>query len=747
MHYRKIIWIALWAVFAHLSQTYSQNLPHNSHITHVDKPFLQEFSIKYTGTENDLKFLEVSSDRNGVIQVLTDKGLFRTHAGEMLYPGSLVPDRTYLPMKDKNLMGMKTIDHQFVYLDDRAVFSNAWTGSRYVDHTIENASLFEKGMDFTFLISDGLSLELVQEDKVLWKGQIPEGSILDMQFDEQRNVFYLLSVNGVFSYSPLNHTLEKIINGTDFTCFDLRKLNNRLVIGTKKGYFEVDLIHKSKIGETNESLPWPELNVVKEINGLLWFGSERGAFMLKEDGMFNYYDGMRWLPGEKVVQINEGTKDEVLILTDKGLGKLVFTHQTLAEKAHYYGQQVRSRHIRYGFNATLEGMDFGNVDTGRLGDSDNDGLWTSMYLAGEVFRYAVTGEREALQNVKESLDAMERLYTINPIPGFPSRSFSRSGYIPQLSDPERWQHSEDPEWDWKATTSSDEAIGHLFVFGVIAELIKEEGIRAKAIQLMDELMQHIVDNDWYLIDYDGQPTTWGRWHPDYVNGFATMVGDRKLNSSNIIAMLQTAYHFTNKEIYMEKALMLMNDHGYLENLMRPMEEIGKAEEGSDDWAAMLSESWNHSDDEMYFLGYWGLYRYAFDEELKNNYRKAIKDHWESERPEKEGLWNIFTAMVSPGEFDLEEAIWYLKEYPLDLINWTVKNSHRKDIELLDPNFRKQRTAKVLPPDELSIRRHNANRFELDGGNNGASENSAGDIWLLPYWMGRYLGVISEPVTN
>ncbi|MEX2564398.1 MAG: hypothetical protein WD431_00475 [Cyclobacteriaceae bacterium] len=747
MYYRKIIMMTLWAVFALFNNTFSQHLPHDSKMTHVDKPFLQEFSIKYQGTVNGLKYLEVNEDRNGVIQVLTDRGLFRTHAGEMLYPGKLVPDRTYLPMKDKNLRSIKTIDNQFVYLDDRAVFSNAWAGSLFVDHSLENAFLFEKGNDFTFLISDGLAMELVQKNKVIWKGQIPEGSILDIHFDEQRNYFYLLSGNGVFSYSPVTHTIEKLIEGSDFTCFDLRQVKNRLVIGTKGGYFEVDLISNDKIGETNESLPWPVLTTVKEINGLLWFGSERGAFLLKEDGTFNYYYGMRWLPGEKVVQINKGSKDEVLILTDKGLGKLVFNYQTLAEKANYYDRQVRSRHIRYGFNATLEGMDFGNVDSGRLGDSDNDGLWTSMYLAGEVFRYAVTGSMEALQNVKESLDAMERLYTINPIPGFPSRSFSRSGYIPQLSDQERWQHSEDPEWDWKATTSSDEAIGHLFVFGVIAELVEVEGIRSKAIRLMDDLMQHIVDNDWYLIDYDGQPTTWGRWHPDYVNGFPSMVGDRKLNSSNIVAMLQTAYHFTKKDIYKEKAFMLMNDHGYLENLMRPMEEIGKAAEGSDDWAAMLSESWNHSDDEMYFLGYWGLYRYAFNDELKSKYCKAIIDHWEAERPEKEGLWNIFTAMVSPGEFDLEEAVWYLQEYPLDLINWTVKNSHRKDIELLESNFRRQSTEKVLPPDELSIRRHNANRFGLDGGNNGVSESSAGDIWLLPYWMGRYLGVISDPMTQ
>lgn len=369
---------------------------------------------------------------------------------------------------------------------------------------------------------------------------------------------------------------------------------------------------------------------------------------------------------------------------------------TLADKANYFDKQARSRHIRNGFNATLSGMKHGNLSTGYLSDSDNDGLWTSMYLGGEIFRYAVTKSEDALQNCIEALDAMERLYTINSVVGFPSRSFERRGYIEVLSDPERWQHAEDPEWDWKSTTSSDEAIGHIFAMGAFAELIDVEPYRTRAVKIIDQLMQHIVDNDMYMVDFDGKPTTWGKWNPEYVNARPIMVGDRKVNSSNIVAMLQTAYYFTKKEIYKEKAFELMNEHGYLENLMRPMNEISKAPEDADDWSKMLSGSWNHSDDEMYFVGYWGLYRYAFNDELKAKYKEAIIDHWQAERPEKDGLWNLFTALVS-NNFDLENAAWYLREYPMDLIGWDIKNSHRKDIVLLEPNFRGQTTEEVLLP--------------------------------------------------
>ena len=241
----------------------------------------------------------------------------------------------------------------------------------------------------------------------------------------------------------------------------------------------------------------------------------------------------------------------------------------------------------------------------------------------------------------------------------------------------------------------------------------------------------------------GKPTTWGKWHPDYVNTRLEMVGDRKLNSSNIISMLQTAYHFTQKDIFKEKAYELMEDYGYLKNLMKPMREIGPAPEDAEDWDKMLSESWNHSDDEMYFLGYWGLYRYAFTDSLRALYKEAILDHWEIERPEKEGAWNIMTAMTGVENYDREAALWYLREYPLDLIDWDIQNSHRGDLMFMEENFRGQTTEVVLPPDERPIRRHNANTFQLDRvGGKGRREYSSGDIWLLPYWMGRYLDVIS-----
>lgn len=712
------------------------NAPRGNQPVHEDIAFLQDFSRKYNRVDS-VKLFDVCSDRNGVIEIATSQNLYKPDAGEFLYPGSLVPERYYRPIADKKISGVSVYRQQFVYVDDKAVLSNAWAGNLYVTHTLPRAWMLAGGADFDFLVSDGTSLQYLKDSTAVWTGKCDQ-PVLAMLFDASRNRFLLLSQGAIFSFSPTEKTLTEVFRDAGLTCFTLAP-NDALAVGTRDGYVLLDREDFGQKGERQRRLPWTELTAIREIKGSLWFGSTRGAFMERSDGKFNYYAGKRWLPSDNVVDIEPGPDSSVLVLTDRGLGQICFKKMTLREKADYFEAQVRKRHIRHGFNATLGYMKDGNLGTGSLEDSDNDGLWTSMYMGAEVFRYAVTKSEDALQNLRESMDAMERLYTINGVKGFPSRSFERRGY---KYDDEPWRRASHPEWDWKSTTSSDEAIGHMFIFGAMAELVDDADLRRRAIVMMDSLMQHIVDHDMYLVDWNGEPTRWGRWNPEYVNARPPMVGDRKINASNIVSMLQTAYHFTNKEVYKEKAFELMTRYGYYENLMRPFSEIGQAPPDADQLSRNLSEGWNHSDDEMYFLGYWGLYRYAFNDTLKTKFREAILDHWQIERPEKEGAWNIFTALTGTKDFDLGEAIWYLQEYPLDLIHWRMTNSHRHDIEKVEPNFRRQTIREVLPPDELPINRHNANRFQLDGGDGGSSEYSAGDIWLLPYWMGRYLGVIS-----
>jgi hypothetical protein len=502
-------------------------------------------------------------------------------------------------------------------------------------------------------------------------------------------------------------------------------------MGTSDGYvrLEPDLSDHSPM-ETE--LPCTDITCIRAIGEKTWFGTPQGAFALRPNGQIDYYGSKRWLADDAVVDIQPGPEQSVLILSQGGLSIVHFRAMTLADKAEHFDKAMRQRHIRYGFNSALALSVPGDLSSGALIDTDNDGLWTAMYLAGELCRYAVTKSDEALRNCYESFEAMERLSEITGIPGFPARTFERPGY--EVADKSRWHATPDGRWMWKGTTSSDEIVGHFFAYTLFAELAPDEVWRKRAVALMDAIMDHIVRHNWYLLDYDGKPTQWGRWHPEYVNQFPRQVGDRRLNSAEIVSFLQAAYHFTGKEIYRRKAFELLNDHGYLDNILIPIRELARVS-GID-----LTTEWNHSDDELAFLTYWNLYRYAFTPQLREQYRGAIRAHWESERPEKNPLWNFIYAATGAEEFDLQESIWTLQHFPLDTIGWTVRNSHRKDLDFLPAGFRGQTTKAVLPPDERPMSKHNGNAFRLDGGD-GGREEFAPDIYLLPYWLGRYLGVI------
>ncbi|MCG8309253.1 MAG: hypothetical protein MI975_17805 [Cytophagales bacterium] len=723
---------------------------------YLDTPYLQDYAIKYHAESDDLEFKKVFTDRNDVIQVLTSGGLYRPSNGHFQYPGLLKPDKTYLPMADKLLSDMCVYRRQFVYLDHEAVFSNAWAGKLFSRHEFPSADMVCAGSDAEFMISDGTGLRLIVDSETIWASKSDLESIRDIKYDQGDKTFFILSEGAMHAFSKTTKRLDKIIGGSGFTCFELLP-DNSLVIGSNDGYRKYSLAG-SPMGEKMTKLPWTEITAIKSIDGKLWFGSTKGAFMLKEDGKFNYYYGLRWLPGEKVIHISGGPEKSVLILTDKGLGQICFEEMTLEDKAMRYEKQVRQRQIRYGINSNVTRLKNHDLSTAENRVADSDNLWTGMYLGSQLFRYLATGSEEARQNCYEAFEAMERMHEINGIPGLFGRSFERRGYqefkkefrsyvenywYEGYQGTVSWRHADDPEWDWRASASSDQTVGQIFSLILVAEYMDDEAWKQRAIRLLDGLMAYIVENDFCLIDYNGMPSLWGRWHPAYVNRFDTMIGDRKICSSNIIAFLQAAYRFTGKELFKEKAFYLMNEHGYLENLARPVSEIGHAPKDADAWSKMLSNGWNHSDDEMYFLAYWALYPYALNDTLKAIYREAIRDHWELERPEKNSLWNFCYAMTGAAEFDLEESIWHLKEFPLDMVQYETRNSHRKDIEFMEPGFWGQTTGEVLPPDERPELKHNRSLFKLDAGDR-QSELSAGDTFLLPYWMGRFLGVISGP---
>src|SRR5439155_18900807 len=173
-----------------------------------------------------------------------------------------------------------------------------------------------------------------------------------------------------------------------------------------------------------------------------------------------------------------------------------------------FEERIHSRHDRYGLVASSHLAVAGDLSSNRMHDSDNDGLWTSIYAAAECFRYAVTKSPEALANARKSVEAVLFLEEVAGRRGFPARSYLRKGdTMPRGGE---WHWTADGQYYWKGDTSSDEIVGHFFIFSIAYDLLPDAELKKRISETAKRIMDHIIEHDYNLIDLDGKPTLWGR---------------------------------------------------------------------------------------------------------------------------------------------------------------------------------------------------------------------------------------------
>ncbi|MCB0853836.1 MAG: hypothetical protein KDD63_16540, partial [Bacteroidetes bacterium] len=478
--------------------------------SYQDTPFIQDYAEKFALTsQENVSLLQVKSDRNKVVNILSSDGLLQP------FEKKLRPDIRFRPLTDMKLIAFTTYQDQFVYLTDKAVVSNAWAGTFYFDHGIENPSQFAIGSNFETLITSNNGLTFFQNKTKTWEQVIDQLKPQEVIYDGKNERYFILTSKELFQFQPREKELTKVYTGESLTALTL--FNDKIVVGSMNGLVELDA-SSFQAGSLNQKLPWTEITSLKTIHNELWIGSTKGAFKLRSDGKYDYYASKRWLVDDHIVDMAEGPDQSVLLLSQTGLSKIHFVEMTLAEKAEHFQEIQRLRHVRYGFSSEIRLEEPGDLSTAVLRDTDNDGLWTSMYLAGELFRYAVTKSEDAKQNAYEAFEAMERLTAISGIHGFPARTYEIDEYQSSDNDPDMpeekkiWRKAdqEDIRWRWKSTTSSDESCGHFFVYALFAEIAPDQEWRDRAIHQIKIQMDHIMENDWYLVTWNGQPTQWGR---------------------------------------------------------------------------------------------------------------------------------------------------------------------------------------------------------------------------------------------
>ncbi|MEQ8422735.1 MAG: two-component regulator propeller domain-containing protein [Arenibacter algicola] len=509
----------------------------------------------------------------------------------------------------------------------------------------------------------------------------------------------------------------------------------------------------AKIGEKRPEDGITNANVTavaKGPDGSMWVGTQYGITrFIPGEKEYSVRLGRRWLVDDAVTDIAFDQQGNAWVATANGVSAIKNRKMTLEDKADYFYDKLIRRHVREPWIIARSKLVVpGDTTTIQPEDDDNDGEFTSNYLAMESFRYATTKNPEAKERAKKAFDFLHFLRevtgedgffarTIIPVSWEQSHDMNRTYTERELAEAiienprqkpveKRWHVSKDGKWKWKGDTSSDEISGHLFGYYCYYNLVADAKEKKRVADHFSKIMDHLIENDFNLVDVDGTHTKWGVWSPNILNHNPDWAPERALNSLELLAFLKFTHHITKKEKYQKEYLKLIKEEGYLENAKT---------------LHNTNPSW-----ETYFDIFLSLYMYPTlinyedDPELKREYYDHLEQWFNKHKKAKSPMINFTYNFLTGGDEELDNSIAFLKDAPLDLVDWYVDNAQREDLKVVRQPILEELQTALRPPSEYRTMRWDQNPYVAVSGD--PSQEKEPVYWLLPYWMGRYLNLIS-----
>lgn len=273
---------------------------------------------------------------------------------------------------------------------------------------------------------------------------------------------------------------------------------------------------------------------------------------------------------------------------------------------------------------------------------------------------------------------------------------------------------------YKGDTSTDEMIGHLFLYKLAYDILGHEDAEIRQIiaDTTQNFAQHLSDNEYMLVDGTGQPTTWGKLNRDYFYTYRWGAPSSPLTASVLLTAFKVAAYCTGQQKWEDEYRLLltegaylygdiMNTHSkrdreFLDKYAAPMlggalggNTLSQALEGyglNAEMGFLLRMFAQYSDEEMAMLAFYTLFQLESDPETLEVYRGALDQWWnESIKYSENPLWYYIYQLSRPGETVtdaygnniLETAAWSLSRHPIDTRRWTASNDARDDIVLID----------------------------------------------------------------
>ena len=466
----------------------------------------------------------------------------------------------------------------------------------------------------------------------------------------------------------------------------------------------------------------------------IWIGTSKGAVLHRpyvEGRRWFYRQGPRYLPGDHVQAIALAPEGmPAYFLTDHGVGRIIAVTTTLERKARAIERLVNERHRRFGLVADCTLDNARKPTSHMIGDNDNDGLWTAYHVTAMALCYGATKEAAAKASARESMYALYLLQNASGTPGLVARSVLPVE-LGKMRD-RQWQPTPNGKFYWKSDTSSDEIDGHYMAFYAYYEHIARHDPVEKelCIRQVRAMTDYIVDHNYQLIDWTGKRTRWGFWNPESLNDDPEHYLENGLNSLQMLSFLKVAHYVTGDAKYDTHYQKLIREHGYLGNTLLTKK--------------VFPDEDNHSDNQLGFVAWYPILQLERDPVIRAALLHGVRRHYEVVRAENSAFFTFVYATADSDYANLAGAIENLRQIPTDRRLWRQENSHRADVVFAPRanRFGRRVLLKSLPADEYAFDKWNADPFMPDSGGDGRSEDD-GAAYLLPYWMGRWHGLIAD----
>lgn len=483
--------------------------------------------------------------------------------------------------------------------------------------------------------------------------------------------------------------------------------------------------------------------------GRFWIATDLGVARY-DCANWSLRHSRRWLASDDARDVAIGLDGTAWVATAGGVDAIRRRRMTLTEKSDYFLKMLRARHIRPpGLVGPAVLTKPGDLAKSFIEDDDNDGEHTGMYCAMESMRYAVTHAPDARENAKTAFHALVELQratgtlhfiarSVLPVETPPRHEVDRTFTEQEIADSlrldprekiieKRWIPTPDGKWLWKRDASSDEVDGHLFGYAVYYDLAADTNERRLVADQVDRIVGGIVDHGFVLQDVDGKATRWGNWSPTSLNGDPTWHEERAGNSAEILAHLGIAYHVTHNPKYIAAAKLLIERHGYLRNMLQTRFDTPSER--------------THINDELLSMVYPNLLTHSILPSVHSAGRRSMRLWHLSCRPDGIPFYDFAYNRFSGDRVPLGPAVDTLREWPLDMVEWTVDNSRREDVQIdRTPGLEQGHLTRILPRSEMGICNWDQEPYKAILGRGGDREDKPTD-WLLAYWMGRYYGLL------